>query len=72
MLTSSAFQLNALVYVARNAGQAIDYTAYGTMYHTDVSSSNKNYFANGYNNWEMSAIRQYLNSNASTGEWWFP
>lgn len=26
--------------------------------------------AYGYNNWAMSAIRQYLNSDAGIGEWW--
>ena len=72
VLATSSFQSGALVYVARNAGQAIDYTAYGTFYHTDVSSSTKDYFANGYNNWELSAQRQYMNSAAAIGEWWNP
>lgn len=34
---------------------------------TSVSS---NLAHNGWNNWQYSNIRQYLNSNASVGDWW--
>ena len=71
-IQNGAFQPNALVYVAHNAGATINYAAYAALYHTDVSSSDKNYFQYGYNNWEYSAIRQYLNSTGGIGEWWNP
>lgn len=72
VLSSAGFQAGALVNVAYNAGVTIDYTAYAAMYHTDISSSNKDYFASGYGNWEFSAQRQYLGSDAGLGEWWHP
>lgn len=72
VLSNPAFQTGGLVYVAHNAGQTINYAAYGAFYHTDVSSSDKNYFVYGYNNWELSAIRQYFGSDAAAGEWWHP
>lgn len=71
ILTASAFQSGAMTHVSRNTGQTIDYTAYGAMYHTDISSSYKDYLMYGYNNWELSAQRQYLNSTANEGEWWY-
>lgn len=71
-IQNSAYQANALVYVSYNAGATINYAAYAALYHTDVSSSNKDYFQYGYNNWEYSAIRQYLNSAGGIGEWWNP
>lgn len=71
-IQSGSFQSGALVYVAHNTGATINYSAYAAFYHTDVSSSNKDYFQYGYNNWEYSAIRQYLNSDGGIGEWWNP
>ena len=71
-IQNGSFQSNALVYVAHNAGATINYSAYAAFYHTDVSSSNKDYFQYSYNNWEYSAIRQYLNSAGGIGEWWNP
>lgn len=71
-IQNGSFQPNALVYVAHNAGATINYSAYAAFYHTDVSSSDKSYFQYGYNNWEYSAIRQYLNSAGGIGEWWNP
>lgn len=72
VLSSSGFKGDALANVSLSAGATIDYTAYAAWYHTDVASGNKDYFLYGYNNWEMSAIRQYLNSDADIGEWWNP
>ena len=69
-LGTSTFQPDALANVSYSTGATIDYTAYGAIYHTDISSSNKSYFAYGYNNWELSAVRQYLNSNEAIGLWW--
>lgn len=42
---------------------------------TKYSSSGMNNLqraAYGYNRWSQSAIRQWLNSNAASGEWWTP
>lgn len=71
-LASSSYQAGALVYYTRSTGQTIDYTAYAAICHTDVSSGNKDYFQYGYNNYEFSAQRQYLESSAAAGEWWHP
>ena len=71
-IQNGSYQPNALANVAYNAGATINYSAYAAFYHTDVSSSNKDYFQYGYNNWEYSAIRQYLNSAGGIGEWWNP
>ena len=71
-IQNGSYQPNALANVAYNAGATINYAAYAAFYHTDVSSSNKDYFQYGYNNWEYSAIRQYLNSAGGIGEWWNP
>lgn len=72
ILGSPSFQSGALANISLTAGTTIDYTAYGAIYHTDISNSNKDYFASGYNNWEYSAFRQWLNSAAAVGEWWNP
>lgn len=71
-LSNGSFQTGALTYVSMTAGSSIDYSAYGAWYKTDYSSSNKDVFAYGYNNWKLSAFRQYLNSAGAVGEWWYP
>lgn len=71
-IVSASFQSGALVNISLSTGAAVPYTAWTAIYHTDVSSSNKDYFQYGYNNWELSAFRQYLNSAGALGEWWNP
>lgn len=71
-ITTAAFQAGALVNISLSTGASVPYTAWTAIYHTDVSASNKDYFSSGYNNWELSAIRQYLNSDGAVGEWWNP
>ena len=71
-IVSATFQSGALVNISLSTGASVPYTAWTTIYHTDVSSSNKDYFQYGYNNWELSAFRQYLNSDGALGEWWNP
>ena len=41
-----------------------------TYYHTAIEDSTGNIVRYGYNNWEHSAIRQWLNSEAAAGAWW--
>ena len=71
-IQNGSYQSSALANVSYNAGATINYSAYAAIYHTDISFSNKDYFQYGYNNWEYSAIRQYLNSAGGIGEWWNP
>lgn len=71
-LSNGSFQTGALTYVSMTAGSSIDYSAYGAWYKTDYSSSDKDVFVYGYNNWKLSAFRQYLNSAGAVGEWWYP
>lgn len=71
-IQNGSYQSSALANVSYNAGATINYSAYAAIYHTDISSSDKDYFGSGYNNWEYSAIRQYLNSAGGIGEWWNP
>ena len=71
-IVSASFQSGALVNISLSTGATVPYTAWTAIYHTDVSSSNKDYFQYGYNNWELSAFRQYLNSAGALGEWWSP
>ena len=71
-IVSAAYQAGALVNISLSTGATVPYTAWTAIYHTDVSSSNKDYFQYGYNNWELSAFRQYLNSDGALGEWWNP
>lgn len=75
-ITTAAFQAGALVNISLSSGATVPYAAWAAIYHTDISSSDKGYFGGeyngGYNNWELSAIRQYLNSDGAVGEWWNP
>ena len=71
-IASASYQAGALVNISLATGATVPYTAWTAIYHTDVSSSNKDYFQYGYNNWEYSAMRQYLNSDGALGEWWNP
>lgn len=41
-----------------------------TYYHTKVADSSGWVIKAGYNNWEHSAIRQWLNSEAAANAWW--
>ncbi len=41
-----------------------------TYYHTAIEDSTGNIVRYGYNNWEHSAIRQWLNSEADANAWW--
>lgn len=53
-----------------------DYTVGGaipsgtTYYHSAIEDSTGYICKYGYNNWEHSAIRQWLNSEADAGSWW--
>ena len=59
-------------YTALNlaAGDTIPYGSYTTIYKNDVNDLN--IVKNGYNNYKLSAQRQWLNSDGGKGEWWNP
>jgi hypothetical protein len=41
-----------------------------TYYHSAIEDSTGYIVKYGYNNWEHSALRQYLNSESEKGQWW--
>ena len=51
-----------------SAGDAIPYSDYENIYKNDIN--NVSVVQNGYNNYKMSAQRQWLNSSGGRGEWW--
>lgn len=51
-----------------STGDTIPYGDYDTIYKNDVN--NLSIVQNGYNNYKLSAQRQWLNSAGSKGEWW--
>lgn len=71
-ISNASFRAGALVNIPLSTGATVPYTEWTAIYHTDVSSSNLEYFAYGYDRWEFSAIRQYFNSAEPIGEWWNP
>lgn len=70
-VASAAFQASALTHLNLASGATVPYSAWLVVYKTDISSSNKDYMTSGYNNWELSAWRQYLNSDEPAGQWWY-
>lgn len=50
------------------AGSPIPYNEYTDVYHNTVNS--KSVFSRGYNRYFLSAIRQWLNSDALADQWW--
>ena len=57
-------------WLSLNQGDAIPYSDYDVVYHTEIYDSTFNIIKNGYNRWSHSAYRQLLNSTAGVGEWW--
>ena len=64
------FGKNGNTYTALelSAGDAIPYSDYENIYKNDINSVSV--VQNGYNNYKMSAQRQWLNSSGGRGEWW--
>lgn len=52
------------------AGSALPYSGWLAIYKNGVRDSSKNIFSCGYNNWERSGVRQYLNSSGAANSWW--
>jgi len=56
-------------------GATIPYGDYTTVYKSSVNTAANNYNdmrQYGYNNWELSNVRQWLNSSAGAGAWFTP
>ena len=70
VLNSGSFQTGARVALSLSAGTTVPYSAWAAIYHNDVNNTDIQSY--GYNNWECSAWRQYLNSDGAIGEWWNP
>lgn len=61
---------NSYTMLNLSAGDAIPYSSYEHVYHS--IANHKDVFTNGYNRYKHSAQRQWLNSDATFGEWWTP
>ena len=61
---------NTYTLLNLSTGSAIPYGSYEHVYHSVVN--NKDIFQYGYNRYSHSAQRQWLNSDATFGEWWEP
>lgn len=65
----------SFVKLTTTEGTALDYSGYAALMRTDLKVSSGNGVRNalhyGYNNWERSAYRQYLNSESDTPRGWF-
>ena len=68
----SYFAKDGSTYTALNlqAGGQIPYVEHDVIYKDDVD--NVSAVQNGYNNYKLSAQRQWLNSAGDRGEWWQP
>ena len=66
------FGKNGNVYTALNlnVGDELPFDSY-TSIHKCIYNE-RDIVANGYSNYELSAVRQWLNSDNSAGEWWTP
>ena len=64
------FGKNGNTYTALelSAGATIPYSDYENIYKNDID--NVSIVQNGYNNYKMSAQRQWLNSDGNRGQWW--
>ena len=62
-------------YLNLSTGDAIPYSDYTAVYKTDATSDVTNYrniITSGYNNYAVSNIREWLNSNGTANAWWSP
>lgn len=55
-----------------SVGDAIPYGDYTTIYKNSVNMASGYDVKNGYNNWELSNIRQWLNTAAAKNSWFTP
>lgn len=82
-IATGNFEADYNYYIATDNPDVYKHLTEGTDYHNgDEIGSDKTYYRSaiedptgyicryGYNNWEHSAIRQWLNSEAEKGKWW--
>lgn len=66
---------SAMTALNLTTGATIPYGDYTTVYKSSVNTAANNYKdmrQYGYNNWELSNVRQWLNSSAGAGAWFTP
>lgn len=66
---------SAMTALNLTTGATIPYGDYTTVYKSSVNTTGNAYKAmkdSGYNNWELSNVRQWLNSSAGAGAWFTP
>jgi len=61
---------NTITLLVKGTDYNVGDTITGTVYKDSIYDSSKNMYLYGYNRYRDSAYRQYLNSNATTGNWW--
>lgn len=68
VLSSPSFQTGARTALSLSQGATVPYTAWAVILRNDVNNTDIQTY--GYNNYEFSAWRQYLNSDEGLGVWW--
>ena len=68
VLSSPSFQTGARTALSLSQGATVPYTAWAVILRNDVNNTDIQSY--GYNNYEFSAWRQYLNSDEGLGVWW--
>lgn len=65
---------NGSIYtkLALNVGDPVPYSDYTTIYKNSVNMTSGYDIISGYNNWEFSNIRQWLNTDATANSWFTP
>ena len=67
-LSSGSFQTGARTALNLSSGATVPYSAWTLILKNDVNNTDIQIY--GYNNWELSTWRQYLNSSEAMGAWW--
>lgn len=62
---------NAFTALKLSAGATIPYGNYDKVFRNTIHQTNLDVLKYGWNNWEYSSYRQYLNSDAAVGEWYY-
>lgn len=61
---------NSTELLTLTVGDPIPYASYNRIYRNSLRDTTKNIVVYGHNRYEVSAYRQYLNSDANKNEWW--
>lgn len=61
---------NTFTVLNLETGDTIPYSSYDKVMRNSVNDSSVQMYKQGYNRYKMSAIRQWINSEAQNGEWW--